>query len=237
MRTDGGEQQLLAEMSSATNASTIWQLGDYDLLTTFHYDDSLLHVDVESGAVNQLLEIEDGQFGQLWYEPSFSNDGRYMAMLATVEDVEWYLFIYSTDVEEVVRFQNTPCLDVVRAGMWWGNNYYFFDEGSDGLCQLKRFEAGERVPTVVQTFVENARWMRFIRTKNQVWIDYQLDTTHVISNLDGSVVFPMEISLEEENLAWTELPLRETDNPLMIVSGLICISLTVMLNLALSRRQ
>lgn len=230
MRMDGRGDGTVAVIPDALHISDIWQPTDQDLLIVFYdrnSDDHMLHIDVESGEIDELMEIEDGQFGQLWSGPSFSNNGRYMAVTATTEDEEIHLFLSSTDGDNVVRLRVAPCHNGRASGMWRGNDYYFFDESSAGLCQLKQLRAEESIPTVAHTLPKNAKWMSFIRTEARQWLQYWMDETMYVANLDGSMVFPTEFRVEQENLAWTELPLREADNRLLILAGLFCITLSL----------
>jgi hypothetical protein len=111
--------------------------------------------------------------------------------------------------------------------VWNADSFTFIDEADETHCRLMRYTIGDEGPQVVQDFPEGAGGIEFLDTESRQWLRYRLNEHVYITNIDGTVVFPMARTVSVDYTEFVELPLGEVDSRRMIVVGIGCIGVMV----------
>lgn len=195
-----------------------------------YYIDTV-RIDLETGAVRRLLELDDGTVVDSGYGPDFSDDGQYFAISGVEDGRQSYRFVMEVDGENAVWFPNVNCNVGYRysdlKGVWKADMYIFIDEVDETHCRLMRYRIGDDEPRVVQDFPEGAGGIEFLDTQSRQWLRYLLDETVYITNFEGTVVFPTARAVRFDYTDFVELPLEAVDSRRMIVVGIGCIGVMV----------
>ena len=230
VRVDGSDRQLVNEIDVGTLITDMWQPTDDDIIIRFtddqvtygnSYGQGFVHVDVESGDSRNLLHMDETQIVVARY-------GQHMVIYAMSDQEEWYRFVMDANGDNIVSYPNAPCQFENRISdrdaIWIEKNAYFLNSPDDDRCQLMQYQVGDAVPTIAQILPDGALDVRFLDTPSAQWLQYSIDGRRFITNIDGSVTFPIHEDFAYGAIAWTELPLKTANTTLLKIFGALLIS-------------